>query len=41
MRSAVRVACGLDRLVADFDLNGLTYYYRGLGGNATKNWAAA
>jgi len=30
---AAAVACGLDRLVADFGLNGLTYYYRGLDGN--------
>ncbi len=28
-----RVAVGLDRLTADFDLGGLTYYYRGLDGN--------
>jgi L-arabinose isomerase len=31
---ACRVAAGLDRLVADFDLQGLSYYYRGLDGNA-------
>jgi L-arabinose isomerase len=31
---SARVACGLDALVNDFDLNGLTYYYRGLNGNA-------
>lgn len=36
LRWTARVACGLDRLVADFDLNGLTYYYRGLGGNANE-----
>jgi L-arabinose isomerase len=30
---AARVAVGLDRLVADFALDGLTYYYRGLDGN--------
>ena len=30
---ACRVAVGLDRLVEDFDLDGLTYYYRGVGGN--------
>jgi L-arabinose isomerase len=35
-----RVACGLDRLVADFDLQGLTYYYRGLGGNANEELGA-
>ena len=33
-------ACGLDRLVADFDLNGLTYYYRGLDGNANEELGA-
>jgi len=31
---AFRVAAGLDRVVNDFDLHGLTYYYRGLDGNA-------
>lgn len=35
------VACGLDRLVADFDLHGLTYYYRGLNGNTFERLAAA
>ncbi len=30
---SARVACGLDRLARDFDLQGLTYYYRGLNGN--------
>ena len=29
MRWACRVAAGLDRVVADFDLQGLAYYYRG------------
>jgi L-arabinose isomerase len=33
LRWSARVACGLDRLVADFNLSGLTYYYRGLHGN--------
>ncbi len=33
---SAKVACGLDRLVADFDLQGLTYYYRGLHGNANE-----
>ena len=33
MEWACRVAAGLERLAADFDLDGLTYYYRGLGGN--------
>ena len=36
MQWAAKVACGLDRLVDDFDLNGLTYYYRGLDGNANE-----
>jgi L-arabinose isomerase len=30
---AARVAAGLDRLVAEFKLDGLTYYYRGREGN--------
>lgn len=30
---AARVAAGLDRLVEQFDLSGLTYYYRGVDGN--------
>lgn len=33
---SARVACGLDALVSDFDLQGLTYYYRGLDGNANE-----
>ena len=37
---ACRVAVALDRLVADFDLNGLTYYYRGLGGSEYERLAA-
>jgi L-arabinose isomerase len=36
----VRVAIGLDRLAADFDLNGLTYYYRGLAGNEFERLGA-
>jgi L-arabinose isomerase len=37
---SARVACGLDRLVRDFDLQGLTYYYRGLNGNIFEQiWA--
>ncbi|HWC26871.1 MAG TPA: L-fucose/L-arabinose isomerase family protein, partial [Solirubrobacteraceae bacterium] len=35
-----RVAAGLDRLVADFDLDGLTYYYRGAGGNEAERLGA-
>lgn len=33
LRWSAQVACGLDRMVADFDLNGLAYYYRGLNAN--------
>ena len=35
-----RVAVGLDKLVDDFSLNGLTYYYRGLGDNDVERVAA-
>lgn len=38
---SARVACGLDRLVADFDLQGLTYYYRGLGGSEFETLGAS
>jgi L-arabinose isomerase len=38
---SARVACALDRLVADFDLNGLTYYYRGLNGNPNEELGAS
>lgn len=37
---AARVAAGLDRLVEKFDLDGLTHYYRGLGGNAYERLGA-
>jgi len=37
---AARVAVGLDRLVEDFALDGLTYYYRGLDGNEYERLAA-
>jgi L-arabinose isomerase len=37
---SARVAVGLDRLVEDFELDGLTYYYRGVGGNAAERVAA-
>ncbi len=37
---AARVACGLDRLAADFALDGLTYYYRGLDGNEYERLGA-
>ncbi|MBA3842918.1 MAG: L-fucose/L-arabinose isomerase family protein [Actinobacteria bacterium] len=35
-----RVAVGLDSLVADFDLDGLTYYYRGVDGNLAEQVVA-
>ncbi len=41
LRWSARVACGLDRLVADFELNGLTYYYRGLNGNDNEELGAS
>lgn len=37
---SARVAVGLDRLVADFELDGLTYYYRGTSGNAAERVGA-
>jgi L-arabinose isomerase len=37
---SARVAVGLDRLVEDFELNGLTYYYRGVGGNVAERVGA-
>jgi len=37
---SARVAVGLDRLVEDFELDGLTYYYRGRGGNIAERVAA-
>lgn len=40
MSWACQVAVALDRLVEDFDLHGLTYYYRGLDGNAYERLAA-
>jgi L-arabinose isomerase len=41
LRWSARVAAGLDRLVQDFDLDGLTYYYRGLGGNTNEELGAS
>lgn len=41
MAWTARVACGLDRLVADHDLQGLTYYYRGLDGNENERLGSA
>jgi L-arabinose isomerase len=40
MEWACRVAVALDRLVADFDLHGLAYYYRGLDGNEYEKLGA-
>jgi L-arabinose isomerase len=40
LRESARVAAGLDRLVADFELDSLTYYYRGLGGNEAERLGA-
>ena len=37
---AARVAVGLDRLVDDFELDGLTYYYRGGAGTVAERVAA-
>lgn len=37
---SARVAVGLDRLVADYELDALTYYYRGLGGNESERLGA-
>jgi L-arabinose isomerase len=37
---SARVAVGLDRLVEDFELDALTYYYRGLGGNIAERVGA-
>lgn len=36
LRWAARVSLGLERLVADFGLAGLAYYYRGLDGNPNE-----
>ena len=37
---SARVAVGLDRLVEDFELDSLTYYYRGVGGNIAERVAS-
>ena len=37
---SARVSVGLDRLVDDFALNGLSYYYRGLDGNVSERVGA-
>lgn len=38
---SARVAAGLDRLADEFDLQGLTYYHRGLDGNDAERLGAA
>lgn len=40
LQESARVAAGLDRLVADFELDSLTYYYRGLDGNEAERLGA-
>ena len=39
-RWSAQVAVGLDKLVEDFELDGLTYYYRGLGNNVNERVGA-
>ena len=41
LEQSARVAVGLDRLVEDFGLTGLAYYYRGLESNEYEQLAAA
>jgi L-arabinose isomerase len=41
LRWSARVACGLDQLVSDFDLQGFTYYYRGLNANENEELGAS
>jgi L-arabinose isomerase len=41
LRWAATVACGLDRLVEEYALDGLTYYYRGREGNRYEQLGAA
>ncbi|MBK8050207.1 MAG: L-fucose/L-arabinose isomerase family protein [Anaerolineales bacterium] len=40
LRWSAQVAVGLDKLVSDFALDGLTYYYRGLNGNESEELGA-
>ncbi len=40
VRWAARVAVGLDRLTAEYALDGLTYYYRGMDGNEYERLGA-
>ena len=37
---SARVAVGLDKLAADFELDALTYYYRGVDGNESERLGA-
>lgn len=41
LRWSARVAVGLDNLVTDFDLQGLSYYYRGLNANLNEALGAS
>ncbi|MEO1663085.1 MAG: L-fucose/L-arabinose isomerase family protein [Chloroflexota bacterium] len=41
MQWSAKVAVGLDKLVSDFDLQGLTYYYRGLDSNPNEELGAS
>jgi L-arabinose isomerase len=41
MNWGARVAVGLDRLAADFDLDGLAYYYRGRSGDRIEQIASS
>lgn len=41
MTWSAKVAVGLDKMVADFDLQGLTYYYRGLDSNPNEELGAS
>ncbi len=41
LATACRVAAGLDKLVSDFTLGGLSYYYRGLNGNRYEQLGAS
>lgn len=38
---SAKVACGLDKLVEQFNLTALSYYYRGLNGNAYERLGAS
>ncbi|KIF71705.1 arabinose isomerase [Streptomyces sp. AcH 505] len=40
LRWAAKVAVGLDKMVADFDLDSLAYYHRGLGGEIHERLGA-